>query len=80
MDSEPDSIFFGLNIDWILVSGCISLVVLLVLSALISGSEIAFFSLSKSDLKTKEENVQKNIIINLLAGPKKTTGNHTHSE
>ncbi len=71
MDSEPASIFLNYNIDWSIVSSTILLVVLLILSALISGSEIAFFSLSKSDLATKDDNSKKNTIIELLQKPKK---------
>ena len=71
MDSEPESIFLDYNIDWIIVSGTISLVILLILSGLISGSEIAFFSLSKSDLDKKDDNSKKNTIIELLQKPKK---------
>lgn len=71
MDSEPTSIFLSSNIDWIIVSGSITLVLLLVLSALISGSEIAFFSLSKSDLETKEDTLKKTAIVGLLENSKK---------
>ncbi len=71
MDSEPTSIFLSSNIDWIIVSGSITLVLLLVLSALISGSEIAFFSLSKSDLETKEDSLKKTAIVGLLENSKK---------
>jgi len=71
LDSEPTSIFLSSNIDWIIVSGSITLVLLLVLSALISGSEIAFFSLSKSDLETKEDSLKKTAIVGLLENSKK---------
>jgi len=71
LDSEPTSIFLSSNIDWIIVSGSITLVLLLVLSALISGSEIAFFSLSKSDLETKEDTLKKTAIVGLLENSKK---------
>lgn len=71
MDPEPTSIFLSSNIDWIIVSGSITLVLLLILSALISGSEIAFFSLSKSDLETKEDTLKKTAIVGLLKNSKK---------
>ncbi|MCF6296932.1 MAG: gliding motility-associated protein GldE [Flavobacteriaceae bacterium] len=71
MDPEPASIFLSANIDWSIVIGIIALIVLLISSALISGTEIAFFSLSKSTLDTKDNDSKKNKIINLLQTPKK---------
>ncbi len=47
------------------------LVILLIGSALISGSEVALFSLSKSDIKSKLDLKSFNIINNLLEEPNK---------
>ena len=47
------------------------LVILLIGSALISGSEVALFSLSKSDIKSKLDLKSFNIISNLLGEPNK---------
>ena len=47
------------------------LVILLIGSALISGSEVALFSLSKSDIKSKLDLKYFNIISNLLEKPNK---------
>ena len=47
------------------------LVILLIGSALISGSEVALFSLSKSDIKSKLDLKSFNIISNLLEEPNK---------
>jgi gliding motility-associated protein GldE len=55
------------------VSSIIILLILLFLSALISGAEVAFFSLSKEDLTKASEsksNVQK-IVVELLENPQK---------
>lgn len=71
MDSEPASIFLNSNIDWSIVTGIIVLIILLILSALISGTEVAFFSLSKSDIDSKDDSSKKNIIIELLQKQKK---------
>jgi gliding motility-associated protein GldE len=60
-------------IDPHLLFGGVSLVILLVCSALISGAEVALFSLSKSDLKPEENTPSKALetIIALLHRPKK---------
>jgi len=60
-------------IDPHLLFGGVSLVILLVCSALISGAEVALFSLSKSDLETEENTPSKALetIIALLHRPKK---------
>ena len=56
-----------------LVPGLLGLVILLIASALISGAEVALFSLTQKDLdeakKTKSKSFE--IIINLLTQPKK---------
>ncbi|MEM5563631.1 gliding motility-associated protein GldE [Psychroserpens sp. AS72] len=74
MDPEPTSLIITMlytNVSF--VSGLILLFVLLFCSALVSGVEVAFFSLSKSDIDLGlEENSKKfNIISKLLERPKK---------
>lgn len=68
MDPEPTSIL--LDIDWNAASGIITLLILLVCSALISGTETAFFSLSRSDLE-KEEHPNAKLVMDLLQEPKR---------
>jgi len=74
LDPEPTSLLislFAINIP--LISGIILLVVLLICSALISGAEVSFFSLTRSDIDTGlEEKPNKfNLIAKLLERPKK---------
>ena len=72
MDPEP-SLFFAYVIDTNGVIGCTAIVVLLFCSALISGAEVALFSLSQKDIdETLQENNSKGkIIAKLLEKPKK---------
>jgi gliding motility-associated protein GldE len=71
LDSEPTSLITV--IDSTLIVGAVGLIVLLIASALISGAEVALFSLTQKDLdeakKTKSKSFE--IIINLLKKPKK---------
>ena len=71
MDAER-TLFLNF-IDPHLLFGGVSLVILLVCSALISGAEVALFSLSKSDLEPDENTPSKALetIIALLHRPKK---------
>lgn len=74
MDPEPTSLFIQfLAIDFSAISGFILLFVLLFFSALISGAEVALFSLTRADLE--QEDVQSSkaiqIISKLLERPKK---------
>ena len=71
MDAER-TLFLNF-IDPNLLFGGVSLVILLVCSALISGAEVALFSLSKSDLEPEENTPSKALetIIALLHRPKK---------
>ena len=55
METEPSSLLFILFIHWGVVSGVLLLLLLLVCSALISGSEVAFFSLDRNQLQNLEE-------------------------
>lgn len=75
MDPEPAHL---LNLplfifNWSILFYFLSLAVLLLLSAIISGSEVAFFSLSKTDLDKAATSKSKNLqlIANLLEKPKK---------
>ncbi|RDI57069.1 gliding motility-associated protein GldE [Flavobacterium glaciei] len=72
MDPEP-SLFFAYAIDTNLVFGFVGIVVLLFCSALISGAEVALFSLSQKDIdETLQENNSKGkFIAALLEKPKK---------
>lgn len=60
----------AIDIGWQVVIGTISLIVLLISSGIISGTEVAFFSLSKADLE-KENNPKINQVNQLLEDPKK---------
>lgn len=71
MDPDPSSFLNSLNIE-ILISS-IAVLVLLICSAFISGSEVALFSLSQKDIdELKETDYNKgNLIYTLLERPKK---------
>jgi len=74
LDPEPASIFLSvaLNLEWLLTLDSIGLVLLLICSALISGTEVAFFSLSQADLNQHiEETKGESLVINLLQRPRK---------
>jgi putative hemolysin len=60
-------------INFTLLLGAVSLVILLLCSALISGAEVALFSLTPSDLEAKDQKDSKSleIISKLLKRPKK---------
>ncbi len=72
MDPEP-SLYFASTIDTNFVFGFIGIVVLLFCSALVSGAEVALFSLSQKDIdETLQKNISKGRIISeLLERPKK---------
>ena len=72
MDPEP-SLFFSYTIDSTLAIGISGLVVLLFCSALISGAEVALFSLSQKDIEEaiEENNSKGKVISELLEKPKK---------
>lgn len=55
MDIDPYSFFLLVLIDWGLTWGFFLLIMLLICSALVSGSEVAFFSLDSNQLKVIEE-------------------------
>ena len=73
MDPEPPSLFLFLLIDFSQLLGIISLILLLICSAMISGVEVALFSLTPTDFETDpgKRNRKENIIIKLLDRPKK---------
>ncbi|MBF4467095.1 gliding motility-associated protein GldE [Flavobacterium sp. LC2016-12] len=72
MDPEP-SLFFTTTLDINLIIGFVGIFILLFLSAIVSGAEVALFSLSQKDIdETLQENLPKGkIISNLLDKPKK---------
>ncbi|WP_026754181.1 gliding motility-associated protein GldE [Sediminibacter sp. Hel_I_10] len=75
MDPEPPSIILTalLSFDFAFIFGLTLLFLLLFCSALVSGAEVAFFSLVKSDIDTGLEEQKKafEIIAKLLERPKK---------
>jgi len=71
LDPEPAYTFLISYIDWSSILGIISLAGLLILSGIISGTEVAFFSLSKSDLEAHDRNEKTILIGELLDSPKK---------
>ncbi|SFD26738.1 gliding motility-associated protein GldE [Flavobacterium phragmitis] len=72
MDPEP-SLLFSTNLDTNLIIGFVGIFILLFLSAIVSGAEVALFSLSQQDIDdTLNDNQAKGkIISNLLDRPKK---------
>ncbi len=73
MDPEPISLFITLPFNGLILIQILILLVLLILSALISGTEIAFFSLSKYTLNNAVDNNRKGIqtVTEQLKKPKK---------
>ena len=74
MDPEPTSIFLlsVLNPDLLVSINSVVFIFLLVCSALISGSEIAFFSLSQTQLSQEAEKTKgDSLVVRLLEKPKK---------
>lgn len=71
MDADPASFLELINTS--LLFGVLGIIVLLFLSALVSGAEVALFSLSQKDIEDAiEQNETKgNLISNLLKRPKK---------
>ncbi|WP_369048083.1 gliding motility-associated protein GldE [Tenacibaculum sp. UWU-22] len=72
---DPDSDFFlsiFLAIPFMAIVNGVLLIILLILSALISGAEVSFFSLSQSQLDSLSNNSkQQNLVVKLLERPKK---------
>ena len=73
MDPDPKTVFLLFTfIDFITAINCFALLLLLVSSALISGTEVAFFSLSQTDLNELSNNGKEdNIVVTLLQKPRK---------
>ena len=73
MDSDPESFLLVITSSSIILTASILiLLMLLIFSALISGTEVAFFSLSQTDLESlSEQNKEKSIVEKLLEKPKK---------
>ena len=73
MDPDPEPLLIALPIlASSMLLGLIVLIILLLCSALISGAEVAFFSLTATDLEQdNEENKQLSIVAKLLDKPKK---------
>lgn len=73
MDKEPPSFSFLENLDTDLILGFIGIFALLFCTAIVSGAEVAFFSLSQKDLDDASvESPEKIKILNrLLERPKK---------
>lgn len=74
MDPDPASIIPSfVAIDFSQLFGVIAALLLLISSALISGAEVAFFSLTPADFEVDQSKrtVRENIVISLLDKPKK---------
>lgn len=74
MDPEPILIFLLLafKFDLLITVNSIALIILLICSALISGTEVAFFSLSQTQLDKQSEKTKGNsLVVKLLKKPKK---------
>jgi len=73
LDPDPEPLFLLLSsIDFITGINAIALIILLISSALISGTEVAFFSLSQTDLnELSNESKETNVIVTLLERPRK---------
>lgn len=76
MDSESVSLVYTLlAFSWEISASLIALIILLIGSALISGTEVAFFSLSQTELDELSEKTKGNsLIVQLLEKPKKLLG------
>jgi putative hemolysin len=73
LDPDPEHLFFLLStIDFISSLNGLGLIVLLICSALVSGTEVAFFSLTPTDLnEVSKEGKEENILVKLLERPRK---------
>ena len=73
MDPDPEILFlFFASINLLTTFNGIVLIILLICSALVSGTEVAFFSLSQTDLNELSNNgKEKNIVVTLLEKPRK---------
>ncbi|MBE7645214.1 gliding motility-associated protein GldE [Tenacibaculum finnmarkense genomovar ulcerans] len=73
MDTEPNSLFLAIsNIDLLTIINSLVLLSLLICSALVSGAEVAFFSISSTQLnELSTTSKQKSNAVLLLEKPKK---------
>lgn len=74
MDIEPPGLFLMVSLDFFQIISLVLIIGLLLCSALISGAEVAFFSLTATDFETNEKKtIQKRleIVERLLQRPKK---------
>lgn len=73
MDPEPPSLAFLENVDTNLIFGFIGIFILLFCCAIVAGAEVAFFSLTQTDLDTvsREHPTKFQIISGLMEKPKK---------
>jgi gliding motility-associated protein GldE len=73
LEPDPSSLIYIASFEIADVVKIVFFIILLICSALISGSEVALFSLKPSDFDVREGNVskQEQILINLLDKPKK---------
>lgn len=71
MDPEP-SLAFTSSTDFSFVLGMVALVIFLVFSALLSGAEVAFFSLSQKEINelSQKKPLMNNLVAKLLSNPK----------
>jgi len=71
LDPDPIILFFA-SIDLLTTFNIIALITLLISSALVSGAEVAFFSLNQSDLNILSHNgKEENIVVTLLEKPRR---------
>ena len=73
MDPDPEILYlFFAAIDLLTTFNAIALIALFMSSALVSGTEVAFFSLSQTDINALSNNgKEKNIVVTLLEKPRK---------
>ncbi|MDP5092144.1 MAG: gliding motility-associated protein GldE [Polaribacter sp.] len=73
MDPDPEPLFILFTtFNILIVINAIALIFLLIASALISGTEVAFFSLSQTDLNILSNQAKgENIVVKLLERPRK---------
>jgi putative hemolysin len=73
LDIEPPSLLFISLLTYTSITSIVFLFVLLLCSALISGAEVAFFSLSSTDVEDNDAQSSRKILIikKLLSKPKK---------
>ena len=72
MEPDPELLFVSLlTIDYVLSINCVALIILLISSALISGTEVAFFSISQVDIDDLSSKNENDTVVKLLQKPKK---------